>query len=134
MSRKKLTFVGTSVLITATVGQKYERRLTALRLLGDRRREFVATDFLRLEVLPIPLRHGFHEQVKFYEAFFRRVAVWIEPQAFLDDSCLLACKYGLGAMDALHVAAAASVSAEFVSAEKSTKPLYQAYIKAIALF
>lgn len=134
MSRKTLTLVDTSVLITATVGQKYDRRLTALKLLGDRRREFAATDFLRLEVIPIPLRHGYHDQVKFYEAFFKRVAVWIEPQAFVDDAYDLACKYGLGAMDALHVAAAASIKAEFISAEKATKPLYQAYAKAIALF
>jgi hypothetical protein len=72
--------------------------------------------------------------VKFYEAFFKRVAVRIEPPAFVEDADDLACQYGLGAMDALHVAAAASIKAEFISAEKATKPLYQAYAKAIALF
>lgn len=134
MSRKTLTFVDTSVLITATVDKKYDRRLTALKLLGDRRREFAATDFLRLELIPIPLRHGHHDQVKFYEAFFKRVAVWIEPQAFVDDAYDLACRYGLGAMDALHVAAAAFIKAEFFSTEKAGKPLYQAYKQAIPLF
>jgi hypothetical protein len=39
----------------------------------------------------------------------------------------LACQYGLSAMDALHLSAAISANAEFISAEKPTKPIYNAY-------
>jgi hypothetical protein len=46
----------------------------------------------------------------------------------------LACKYGLGAMDALHLAAAMSAGAEFVSAEKPTKPIYSAYVNAASIY
>jgi predicted nucleic acid-binding protein len=39
----------------------------------------------------------------------------------------LACRFGLGALDALHVAAASAQGAELISAEKPTKPIYRAY-------
>ena len=42
--------------------------------------------------------------------------------------------HGLGAMDALHLAAAFKVGAEFVSAEKPTKPMYSAYGNAFTIY
>jgi hypothetical protein len=37
-------------------------------------------------------------------------------------------------MDALHLAAAIKVGAEFVSAEKPTKPIYPAYSNAVTIY
>lgn len=131
--KKRLTFVDASVLITATVSKDKQKQLAALKLLGDKRRAFAATEILRLEVIPIPLFHKHADQVEFYDRFFDRVQVWVEPAQFLPTAYALACRYGLGTVDALHVAAAAAVGAEFVSTEKPTKPLYQAYLNAVTL-
>jgi predicted nucleic acid-binding protein len=46
----------------------------------------------------------------------------------------LACKHALGAMDALHLAAAQSVNAEFISAERPTKPIYTAYSATFSIY
>ncbi|WP_227789376.1 MULTISPECIES: hypothetical protein [unclassified Nodularia (in: cyanobacteria)] len=48
----------------------------------------------------------------------------------------IAVQYGLAAMDALHVAAALSVSAEeFVTTEKKTKPMFRiSSIQVISIF
>ncbi len=44
----------------------------------------------------------------------------------MQDGYNIACKYGLSAMDALHIAAAISVGAEeFIITEKPTKPMYR---------
>jgi len=46
----------------------------------------------------------------------------------------LASQFGLGALDALHVAAALGASAELISAEKPTKPIYRAYRKITSIY
>ena len=53
---KQTTFVDTSVLINAAVGPNAARRMRALAVLGDPTREFVATRFLVLEVIPVPTK------------------------------------------------------------------------------
>ncbi len=52
------------------------------------------------------------------------------------DANNIACKYGLAAMDALHIAAALSVDAEeFVTTEKPTKPMFRVTsIQVISIF
>jgi predicted nucleic acid-binding protein len=60
--------------------------------------------------------------------------MWIDPNSIVQIAFDLASKDGLGAMDALHLAAAISAGAEFVSAEKPTKPIYSAYSKAVSIY
>jgi hypothetical protein len=55
-TNKLITFVDTSVLINAAVGPDAARRMRALTIIGDPKREFVATRFLVLEVTPIPTK------------------------------------------------------------------------------
>jgi hypothetical protein len=58
MANKILTFVDASVLIYGArkpSAATFARRLRALQVLGDPDREFLGSEFLRLEVLPIPL-------------------------------------------------------------------------------
>ena len=56
MASKILTFPDASVLIYAAIkptANTLARRMRALQLFNDPDREFVASEFLRLEVLPI---------------------------------------------------------------------------------
>jgi predicted nucleic acid-binding protein len=133
MPSKQNTFVDASVLINAIVGQDAARKMRALSVLADPNREFVATKFLTLEVLPIPTKYNRKRELAFYERFFQSVATWIDPASVIQSAFDLACQYGLGAVDALHLAAAISTGAEFISAEKPTKPIYSAYTNASSI-
>jgi predicted nucleic acid-binding protein len=130
MASKTLTFVDASVLIYAASKPSavtLARRLTALQVLGDPDREFLSSEFLRLEVLPIPFYFQKRLELAFYQKFFAGLSVWANSSSLLAAAYPLASQFELGAMDALHVAAAAAHGAELISAEKPTKPLYRAY-------
>jgi hypothetical protein len=130
MANKILTFVDASVLIyaaTKPTAATFARRLKALQVLSDPDREFVASEYLRLEVLPIPLCYKKQRETLFYEKYFDNVTQWADTSILIAPAYSIACQFGLGALDALHVATADSFSAELVSAEKLTKPIYRAY-------
>lgn len=122
----RLTFVDASVLIAASRGGT-EQAARALEILDDPEREFAASPFLRLEVLP---QAAFQRQAElaFYEAFFSVVSKWAtDLQAITDDALREASTCGVEAMDALHVASAAAVGAdELVTAEKPTRSIHRA--------
>ena len=122
------------MLINAIVGKDAARKMRALSVLADPDREFVATEFLKLEVLPGPTKYERKKELAFYERYFKGVVNWIDSSSFLQPAFDLACKHGLGAIDALHVAAASGVGAEFISAEKPTKPIYSAYTNASSIY
>ena len=66
------------------------------------------------------------DQIEAYEAFFASVSRWVPSSPELSDRALvLGGEHGLGAMDALHVAAAEAEAAELVTREKPTKPLFR---------
>jgi predicted nucleic acid-binding protein len=134
MPSKRLTFVDSSVLINAIVGSDAARKMRALAVLGDPQREFVATRFLTLEVMPIPTKYNRRREAAFYERYFKGVFVWVRPASIVRPAYDLACTHGLGAMDALHLAAAIKAGAEFVSAERPTKPIYTAYPNAVTIY
>lgn len=134
MPSKQLTFVDSSVLINAVVGSDAARKMRALAVLGDPQREFVATRFLTLEVIPIPTKYNRKREAAFYERYFKGVSVWVRHASIVRPAYDLACLYGLGAVDALHLAAAIKAGAEFVSAEKPTKPIYTAYNNAVTIY
>jgi predicted nucleic acid-binding protein len=134
MPPKQPTFVDASVLINAIVGQDAARKMRALSVLADPNREFVATEFLKLEVLPVPTRYGRKKELAFYERYFKGVVAWVDPSSFMQPAFDLACQYGLGAVDALHLAAAVSAGAEFVSAEKPSKPIYSAHTNTASIY
>jgi predicted nucleic acid-binding protein len=120
------TFVDAGVLIVAARGTA-ELSERALEVLGDSRREFVTSVFLQLEVLPKPSYFGRAREVDFYEAFFTSVSDCVPASAALADHAFtLACRHGLAAMDALHIAAALAGNAvEFVTTERGTSPLFR---------
>ena len=132
MASKILTFVDAAVLIYAAskpTATTLARRLRALQVLSDPDREF-----LRLEVLPIPVRYQRAKEIAFYQRFFASVTTWADAAQLIAPGYDLACQFGLGAVDALHVAAATAYGAELVSAERPTKPIYQAYANVSSIY
>lgn len=131
----KLSFADASVLINTVHGADAARKMRALAVLGDPNREFVATKLLKLEVLPIAVRYQLQKEVNFYERFFSAVVNWIDvDSALLDSAYNLACNYGLGAMDAVHLAAAETIGAEFIRAERTTKLIYTASANVVTIY
>jgi predicted nucleic acid-binding protein len=121
-----LTFVDAGVLIAAARGADWVA-IRANQALGDPRRSFASSPFLRLEVLPKATYHKKLGEASFYESFFAAVERWAEPDSALAASAhSLASRFGLSALDALHVAAALSVGAEeLLTTEKPQKPIHR---------
>ena len=133
---KLVTFVDSSVLITAARGQDIVLRKRALDLLADPNREFAASVFVKLEVMPKALwtRNQLEQQV--YEDFFNDVKLWpSDTDAVIAQAQTEAAIYGLGSMDALHIAAAVLLNAdEFVTIEKPAKSIHRTKsIKVVSL-
>ena len=120
------TFVDTGVLIAAARGTGIgaERALLVLR---DPNREFACSIFLKLEVLPKAIYNQRSAEVEFYEAYFDVVTYWATNVGQIIEAAYReSAQSGLGAMDALHVAAAVSVGVvEFITYEKSEKSIYR---------
>jgi hypothetical protein len=134
MSLKK-TFLDAGVLIAAARGKDIEAA-RAMQVLDDPNREFVSSLFLKLEVLPKAIYEKRGDEARFYETFFEAVTYWAEPDNYLiKDAYQKACKYGLAAMDALHISAAIFArSDEFVTTEKHDKPIHRVKsIKVVSL-
>lgn len=125
LSRKK-TYIDSGVLITAFRGVQ-SASIKANTILNDRNREFVSSQFVKLEVLPKAIYHNQQNEVEFYETFFAAVSHWAtELEQITQDAYQLACVYGLASMDALHVAAAMHLKAdELITTEKPTKPMHR---------
>jgi predicted nucleic acid-binding protein len=133
---KLVTFVDSSVLITAARGQDAVLRKRALDVLADPNREFAASVFVQLEVMPKALwtRNQVEQQV--YEDFFNDVKLWpSDTDAVIAQAQKEAAIYGLGSMDALHIAAALLLKAdELVTMEKPTKSIHRTKsIKVVSL-
>ena len=108
----------------------------ARRLIDDPGREFVASDILRLELLPKAHYHGRELEEQFYEEFFAAAVVVVTAPSLVEEAESLARNFGLSAADALHVAAAIQAGAtQLITAEKPTKPLFRVTgIAVISLF
>ena len=123
----KLTFLDTGVLIAAARGHT-EQSARALEILDDPGREFAGSRFLRLELVPRAVHNKRETEVAFYEAFFSEVKHWAtDLEALVEAAHREASSYGVEAMDALHVAAAAAVGAdELVTTEKPSRSIHPA--------
>jgi|SRR6185295_3134458 len=120
------TYLDAGVLIAAARG-KEPIAIRALEILDDPNRQFVSSIFLRLELLPKPTYFKNSSEVEFYEAVLDSVVEWAgATDLIVDEDYKEACRFGLAALDALHVAAAASVGAdELVTTEGATKPIHR---------
>jgi predicted nucleic acid-binding protein len=120
------TFLDTGVLISAARGAGKEAD-TALQIIRDPSREFSSSQFLKLEVLPKAIFNKRTLEAEFYEAYFESVAYWAtDIEKLCHAGYREAANFGLGAMDALHVAAAVETdSDEFITSEKLSKSIHR---------
>jgi len=129
------TYIDTGVLIAAWRGEK-EIAQKALQIFDDPKREILLSDAVRLKVFPKTIYNRREEERRFLEQLFQTAAenlAW-EKVPFR-EIYKLACQYGLGAMDALHLALALHVGAkEFVTTEKPTHPLFRCRDLAVVFF
>jgi predicted nucleic acid-binding protein len=131
-----ITYIDSGVLLSATNGAGLIAE-KALEILSDSQRVFAASEFVRLEVSPKAVYHQQTEEYQFYEEFFNDVIYWANDLTYIvQESYKIASRYGLAAMDALHVAAAFSIGAEdLITTEKKTKPMHKVIgIKVISIF
>jgi predicted nucleic acid-binding protein len=118
------TFVDANILIAAWRGNA-ELMQKAMQIIDDPGREFIVSDYLKLEVIPKPTFFQHHEEVQFMEDFIESAALRVESTPSITAQAIaLACRYGLSAMDALHAETAIEAKADFfITIEKPTKPL-----------
>lgn len=124
------------VLIFAARGNT-EAAALALPFLEDPNREFVTSDFVRLEVLPKPICFHRDAEVEFYNAFFNLNSRTIPISATLITTAMEeACRHGLNAIDAIHLACAILGGAEeLVTSEKSSRPIHRStLVRVISIF
>jgi len=125
MSKIK-TFVDSNVLITAFQG-KDEIWQRAIDIIDDPEREFIVSDYLKLEVIPQPTFHQRHEEIQFMHTFFDGASLYASPTPIITAQAVnLACQYSLSPMDALHAGTAVESKVdELITLEKPAKPLCQ---------
>lgn len=123
----KRTYIDSGVLIAAARGSGRLAEKAIGVLTDTAAREFVCSEYVRLEVVPKPTYLGRAAEVKFYEEFFATVSEWLPFDIHCMQRALVeACSSGLSAMDAIHVVAAAeSECQEIVTSEKPTKPMHR---------
>ena len=120
------TYIDSGVLITAARGTA-ELSGPALDIISDPSREFVSSEWVRLEVMPKAIYFQRQSEVAFYQLFFDRVNFWapFEPDVFsraLDE----ASKNGLSSVDAIHVVLASLTGCdELVTSEKKTSAIHR---------
>lgn len=121
------TYVDSGLLIAAARGSG-KLGVRALEVLRDSAaREFVSSDYVRMEILPKPTYFGRDAEVKFYSAYFSTVAEWLRFDVnHLEAAFEEACRSGLQSYDAIHVTVAAlSGCDELVTTEKPTSAIHR---------
>lgn len=124
MSRIR-TFLDSGVLITAARSKGPDQQL-ALSVLDDPNRRFLASPFLALEVIPKAIFHRQALELSFYERYLASAAIYRGLNRIEAVARAEAGRYGLAALDALHVAAAFLLRGdELITTEKPGKPMYR---------
>jgi predicted nucleic acid-binding protein len=129
------TFLDSGVLIAATRSLGIDRE-RALRLLEEPNRVFLTSPFIHLEVVPKSIFYRKRLEQSFYEKYFNG-ATWFRDIVRIEAMARTeAANAGLGAMDALHIAAARLTNAEqFITIEKPHKAIHRSsLVKVIYLF
>lgn len=121
----KRTYLDSGVLLAAFAAQG-DVGTKALEVLDDPDRQLVVSDAVKLELLPKPIYEKRKEEVEFYHAVFAQAECLSWRLDILQKTQRVAEQHGIAAMDAIHVAMALDAGVdEFVTAEKSTKPMFR---------
>jgi predicted nucleic acid-binding protein len=129
------TYIDSGVLISALRGEK-DIAATALAFLNDPLREYVTSDYVKIELLPKCTFHKNYDEKQFYEEFFRSSTTHVpNSDELLELAIDEGGRTGISGIDAIHVACAVVAQAEeLITAEKSTKPIHRANgIKVISI-
>ena len=121
MARRK-TFLDANIVITAFGGLP-PQRLAAIAVLQDVGRTLPVSDYLRLELVARPAYRSrlansreaalAKAELQFMLEFFAGPVEVIPASPVITRIAIdIACRYGLGAMDALHIATAISAGAD----------------------
>ena len=120
-----VTYLDSGVLLAAW--KNTELRPAALRVLEDADRQFATSQLVKLELIPKPAFEKRPVETAFYQTHFAE-AIASQPldEPLGNEAQALAEKYGLAAVDALHLAAALrSGDEEFYTSEKPGKPMFR---------
>ena len=119
------TFLDAGILIAAVRGQEREAA-HALAILEDPERNFLTSEFLRMEVLPKAIYYQRPAEVALYERYFAKAHSIPVSEALIAQAYTEACTFGLSALDALHLTfAKAGGAEEFITTENPTQPLFR---------
>lgn len=119
------TYLDTNILITAFQGQEQRIVDKIYCILDDSEREFIGSDFLRLELLPKPTFHRKQSEIEFMREFLNGTDENVTISDEITQRAIeLAGRYDLQPMDALHISAAIYARAEeFITLENPDKPM-----------
>lgn len=118
------TYLDSCVLITAFNGTE-ENSAKAFQILDDPNRQFVISDFTKLELLIKPTFHKNKDELEFMQAYIDCAVEKVEPSAELIAKALdLGFKYNLKSIDAVHVSATLTSNADqLVTFEGPNQPM-----------
>lgn len=121
-----LTYIDSGVLIFSATG-KAPLAAKARPFLTDKNREYVTSDYVKLEVLPKAIFHKNKPEEDAYNAFFALCVRSVPAsEALLKQAMEEASKTGMSGFDALHVVCAIFGGAEeLTTTEKDTKPIHR---------
>src|SRR5712692_578171 len=95
------------------------RQEAALYFLEDPRHQLLTSPFVYLETVPKASHYGRLKEVEFYEQYFARAESLHDLSAIFERGLDVIDRYGVGPMDALHVAAAELLNADALSPRSS---------------
>ena len=121
------TYIDSCVLIAALRGEQTISD-AAMAFLNDPLREYVTSDYVKIELLPKATYHKQDDERIFYEEFFKTSTTHVPSSdgllaLALDEGATT----GMSGLDAVHVACALVADAEeLITAERTTKPIHRA--------
>lgn len=121
------TYIDSGVLISALRGEE-EISTVAISFLNDPLREYVTSDYVKIELLPKCIFHKNLEEQQFYEEFFNSSTTHVpNSDALLELAIEEGGKTGISGIDAIHVACAIVAEAqELITAERASKSIHRA--------
>ena len=116
------TYVDSGVLMQAARGEE-SLSDPAVAILSDAKREFVSSEFVRLELLARSLP----AETDFYEIFFRQVGIWAKMESHLWTTAIGEARAtGMSPLEALHVVLAATTGCdELITTQVADSPIFK---------
>lgn len=122
----KKTYLDTNILISAAVGTRKISQ-QALEIIQDEDREFVGSDFLKLETLPKAIYMKNDNEAEFYRTFFELCETWVTFETkHVNLAFEHASKIGASAIDTFHLIFAVQERVEeFITNEKEGRGMFR---------